>query len=280
MTIRILPIQTGTVRIKPSQVRAVGHGAERIANLFADTTWTPWLPILAWVIVHPEGVMVVDTGENARSMEPGYYPEEHPYYKYALQVQVAPEEEIGAQLRALGIAPASVRSVLLTHLHTDHCGGLQDLPQSTVWVHEREWADAQGDAGLAKGYLPHRWPSWFAPTVYALADDPIGPFARSQRITADGSVRVVPTPGHTPGHVSVIVQSEGMHYFLGGDATYAEATMLEAVADGLSPDEAEAVQTVQTIRSFVRDLPTVYLPTHDERSVERLRAGQVTRVMR
>ncbi len=278
MTITILPIQTGTVCIKPSQVRAVGHGAERIGNLFADPAWTPALPILVWVIVHPEGAIVVDTGENARAMDAGYYPDEHPYYKYALRVHVAPEDEIGAQLVALGIAPASVRTVLLTHLHTDHCGGLQDFPESTIWVHEQEWQDAQGDAGLAKGYLPHRWPSWLAPNVYAFADDPIGPFARSQRITADGAVRVVPTPGHTPGHVSVVVQSDGVNYFLAGDATYEEATLLDAVADGVSPDEAEALHTIQTIGAFVRDMPTVYLPTHDARSVERLRAREVTRV--
>ena len=126
--------------------------------------------------------------------------------------------------------------------------------------------------------MPHRWPSWLAPNVYAFADDPIGPFARSQRITADGTVRVVPTPGHTPGHVSVVVQTDGVNYFLAGDATYAEATMLEPTADGVSPDEDQALQTIQRIGAFVRDLPTVYLPTHDERSVERLLARAFTRV--
>ncbi len=86
-------------------------------------------------------------------------------------------------------------------------------------------------------------------------------------------MRVVPTPGH----VSVIVQSDGVHYFLAGDATYEEATLLEAVADGVSPDEAQALHTIQTIGAFVRELPTVYLPTHDARSVERLLAREVTR---
>ena len=119
--IKIVPIQTGTVRIKPSQVRAVGHGAERIGNLFADPAWTPALPILAWVILHPDGVIVVDTGETSRAMDAGYYPEEHPYYKYALRVQVAPEDEIGAQLVALGIAPASVRTVYAPRLNPNRC---------------------------------------------------------------------------------------------------------------------------------------------------------------
>ena len=277
MTLQIVPIQTGTALIKPSQARAVGHGAERMANIFADPTWTPPLPILAWAIVHPDGVFVVDTGETARAMEPGYYPEAHPYYKYALRVQVTPEEEIGARLADAGFAPRDVRSVLLTHLHTDHSGGLHHFPESTILVHEREWQNAQGDAGIARGYLRHRWPSWFAPQSYTFADDPIGPFPQSQRITADGSIRVVPTPGHTPGHASVIVQSDGVYYFLAGDATYAEETLLEEAVDGVSPDEAEALQTIRAIGEFVREFPTVYLPTHDVRSVERLQARQFTR---
>ena len=104
----ILPIHTGTVRIKPSQVRAVGHGEERIANLFADPGWTPALPITAWAIRHPEGVFLVDTGETSRAMEPGWYPAEHPYYQHALRVEVTPEQDVAQQLRANGIDPRTV----------------------------------------------------------------------------------------------------------------------------------------------------------------------------
>jgi hypothetical protein len=45
------------------------------------------VPILAWVIEHPEGIIVVDTGETARTAEPGYLPSWHPYYRFAVRFQ-------------------------------------------------------------------------------------------------------------------------------------------------------------------------------------------------
>ena len=273
----IVPIQTGTACIKPTQVRAKGHGEERIQNLFADPEWTAPLPILTWAILHPEGVIVVDTGETPRAMEAGYYPVEHPYYQYALRVEVKPEEGIGAQLRARGITDSDVRTVLLTHLHTDHAGGLPDFPKSTIWVHGTEFDNAQGEAGLAAGYLPHRFPTWFAPRRYEFADGPLGPFASSQKVTRAGDVRVVPTPGHTAGHVSVVVVEDGRSTFIAGDATYAEATLLDEAVDGVSPDEGVALGTIRAIKAYLRSTTAVYLPSHDERSVERLRERRTTR---
>src|SRR6476661_1024173 len=102
---KIHAIQTGTVTIKTRQVQARGHGTRRQLNMILDRRWTDPLPIYAFAIEHPEGVVVVDTGETARSTEPGYFPRWHPYYRYGLRLQVTPEQEIRPQLARLGIAP-------------------------------------------------------------------------------------------------------------------------------------------------------------------------------
>ena len=75
---RIHAIQTGSVAIKESQRQGVGHGIRRRLNPLVDKAWTEPLPIYAWVIEHPEGIIVVDTGETARATEPGYFPWWHP----------------------------------------------------------------------------------------------------------------------------------------------------------------------------------------------------------
>src|SRR6476661_8563398 len=121
---KIHAIQTGTVTIKTRQVQARGHGARRQLNMILDRRWTKPLPILAFAIEHPEGVIVVDTGETARTSDRDYFPKWHPFFRYGLREWVEPEEEIGPQLRRLGIGPGDVRTVVLTHLHTDHAGGL------------------------------------------------------------------------------------------------------------------------------------------------------------
>ena len=89
-------------------------------------------------------------------------------------------------------------------------------------------------------------------------------------MTSDGKVVIVPTPGHTPGHVSVIVVDGDVSYFLAGDASYTQRALVERQVDGVSPSESEALRTLQTILRYAHDRRMVYLPTHDPESAGRL----------
>ena len=242
----------------------------RQVNILLDRSWTKPLPIYAWAIETNEGVIVVDTGETARTSEPGYFPRWHPYFRLAVRLFVTPEQEIGAQLVRLGIRPDDVRTVILTHLHTDHAGGLHHFPKSEIMVSDVELGLAKGLAGRLRGYLPNRWPTWFAPRSIRFEEFPFGPFDRSVRVTSDGKVVIVPTPGHTPGHVSVIVVDGDVSYFLAGDASYTQQALVERQVDGVSPRESVARRTLEMILRYAHDRPTVYLPTHDAESAGRL----------
>lgn len=274
--IKIHPIQTGQVQIKEAQRRRRPGG---IVQVLLDREWTEWLPIYAWVIEHPEGIIVVDTGETARTSEPGYFPRWHPYYRSAVRMNVAPEQEIGPQLRTLGIDPGDVRTVILTHMHTDHAGGLYHFPESEFLVHGAEYQTAQGIGGKLQGYLPQHWPDWFAPTPIPFRAEAVGPFAESYPVTNAGDVRIVPTPGHTPGHVSVIVQLNELSYFLAGDTSYTQDLLLAQQADGVSPSGQTTVETMRTILQYAQSQPTVYLPSHDSGSVERLEQQETLQPM-
>jgi len=137
-------LQTGTVAIKERQRRGVGHGTRRRVNTLLDRAWTEPLPIYAWAIEHPEGLIVVDTGETARALEPGYFTRWNPYFRLGVRAWVRPEEEIGERLRALGLPPAEVRWLVLTHLHTDHAGGLAHFPTAEILVTRTEYTAAAG----------------------------------------------------------------------------------------------------------------------------------------
>ena len=102
-------IQMGIVRIRANQVRGKSHGALRLWRTFTGVAWSDWLPIYAWVIKHPEGLFVVDTGETARVADPGYFPAWHSYFWRGLQERVKPEEEIGPQLEHRRFDPLQVR---------------------------------------------------------------------------------------------------------------------------------------------------------------------------
>ena len=267
---KIHAIQTGTVAIKSRQPEGVGHGTRRLLNTMFDRNWTEPLPIYAYAIEHPEGVIVVDTGETARTKEPGYFPRWHPYYRLGVRMAVEPAEEIGPQLRQLGIEPGDVRKVVVTHLHTDHAGGLHHFPDSEILVSRAELDVASGRAGLLRGYPNNRWPSWFDPTRFELPADAFGPFSHSLPLTQAGDVTLVGLRGHTPGHIGVVVDEGERVVFIAGDGSYNQELMLRGAIDGVAPDERAVRLTLERIQAFVRERPTVYLVAHDPETGKRL----------
>ncbi len=264
---RIHVIETGRVQIKASQIVGRGHGlARRVAPLF-DAEWSDWLPVNAYAIEHRDGVILVDTGVSAGVKR---LPLWHPYFRFCVRFDIEPEEEAGPQLKALGIGSADVKRVVLTHLHIDHDGGLGHFPMTEVLVSPAELQRATGAAGQLRGYLPQRWPKAFDPKPLVLDDGSYGPFQRSKRLTADGAVVAVATPGHTDDHLSVVVEDHDKTVFIAGDASYNEKTLLKGTIDGVSHNEDQAAATLAAIRAFVEARPTVYLPAHDPQASQRL----------
>jgi N-acyl homoserine lactone hydrolase len=267
---KIHAIQTGTVEVKKNQIIGKGPKALRLINVLLGREWVEPIPIYAWAIEHKEGVIVVDTGETARSSESGYFPRWQPYYKFAVRFHVKPEQEIGAQLKQMGITPKDVRKVILTHMHTDHAGGLHHFPESQIYVNMPEYKRTLGFQGQVIGYIPQRMPAWLSPTAIVFDKKGFGPFQKSWYVTSNGDIKVVSTGGHTPAHISVIAAMDDIHYFLAGDTSYSEENLLQKIADGVSPDPHQAIDTMQNILSFASQHPTVYLPTHDPDSEKRL----------
>ena len=272
---KIHAIQTGTVAIKSRQVQARGHGARRQLNMFVDRRWTEPLPIYAFAVEHPEGVIVVDTGETARSTQPGYFPRWHPYYRYGLRLQVTPEQEIGPQLARLGIAPADVDRVVLTHLHTDHAGGLHTSPAPRSSSRARTLRSPRACAGACAAIRTTAGPPGSPRPSSICAHEAYGPFPQSLALTKAGDVTLVPLHGHTAGQLGVVVEDGDHSVLIGGDSAYREDLMLRGVIDGPSPDEAAARLTHERIRALAAQTPTVYLVAHDPQTAARLAERRV-----
>jgi N-acyl homoserine lactone hydrolase len=277
---KIHAIQTGKVALTTAWREGVGHGRRRLLNTILDRQWTDPLPIYAFAIEHPEGVIVVDTGETARVSRPGYFARWHPGMR-AFREWVEPEEEIGPQLERIGIGPDDVRWVVMTHLHTDHAGGLHHFPDNEILVTRTELEFASGLRGRLRGYVANKqWPGWFKPTELELEPERVGPFPESLRLTKAGDVALVPLPGHTPGQIGVVVQDGDHAVFLAGDSSYTQDLMLRGVPDGVgADDEAERV-THERIREYAAANPTVYLVAHDPETGVRLAERRLVTAMR
>lgn len=276
--VAVHPIQTGQVQIKSRQTEPRHERREaRVLDVLLDRHWTPPLPVSSYAIDHPEGVIVVDTGGAARVTEPGFVPRWHIVAATCDRQTLTLHVEIGPQLRAIGHHPRSVAKVVLTHMHSDHAGGLAHFEGVEILVTEREAALALGPMGPINAYFKQHYPTWFNPTTVSFDSDPWETFDASIPLTTDGAVRLLPTPGHTSGHMSVAIDRDDHLVLLTGDATYSEKLLLRGAIDGVAEDPRRHRESTERIRELCARRRVIVVPTHDPEGAERLAKGKFTR---
>ncbi|MGB7339844.1 MAG: N-acyl homoserine lactonase family protein [Phototrophicaceae bacterium] len=262
--INIHHIQTGWVAVKQAHRAYDGLDGTGILAIAMDKSWTEWLPISTWAIEHPEGVIVIDTGETARANQPNYYQTgDDVFYKSFLRFAVTPEDEIGSQLQGLGIPPQEVRWVIQTHLHGDHMGGMRSFPNA-------EFIISPLDYPRSTGALPYHYPDWLAPTLVDFSGESLIGFDGSYAVTQLGDVLVVPTRGHSNGHQSVILRDGDLSFFFAGDTTFDDEQLRQITTAGIVADVQTSRHTLDRIQSYVQSTPTIYLPSHDHNTRLRL----------
>ena len=264
----IQTITTGTVEIKRSQLEP-RHPIFpfQIVRLLRDPNWTVPLPINAFLIEHPEGPILVDTGDVGGLMPAGIP-------RRIARKNVQPGEEIGAQLKARDIDPKDL-TVVLTHLHGDHAGGLPQLEGARILVAKKEFANAFSLMGRISS-IPETLPANFKPELFEFTSSPIQNFAQSYPLAEH--VWVIPTPGHTDNHVSVLIKRDEHWIVIAGDAAYSQAQMLREKMDGMNMNPRATTESVRQIKLFCANNKTIFLPCHDPESARRLEQLEFVRV--
>jgi len=269
--VKIHAIQTGTVAVKRSHLskRAPHFLTPIIISL--DRHFTEFMPIWVWVIEHPEGVIVIDTGENAKVMNPDYFdPAGKLVAKYSqrnLKFNVSKENEIGVQLRQLGIKDDSVKNVILTHLHLDHTDGIKDFPNVEIIVNEDEYK-------RPSGHFPELVPDWFSPKTVNYKNDFIEVFNNAYPITKAEDVLLVPTNGHTEHHASVLYKTDDFDILFAGDVCYNQRQLMEEDLPGINANYSKSRKTYENIKTYAERKNLIFLPTHDVDAAHRLNEKQ------
>ncbi len=163
-------------------------------------------------------------------------------------------------LCAAGYKPENVTKILLTHKHADHSGELKSFPNAKIYVNkdEVEAAELQGIGNIV--------PVEFTDGTYYN-------FPACQKII-DG-VYLIKAKGHTNGNSIVIVENDGLFYMLHGDITYVDEALYANKLSVVFEDLAEARQTMDRVREFIGNHPTVYCGTHTPQGYENLEAKRV-----
>jgi N-acyl homoserine lactone hydrolase len=226
------------------------------------------VPIPAFLIHHPSaGTVLVDTGLHpsiATDPKPNFGSLGARFGKPELEH----DADVPSQLRARGIQPAQIPVVVMTHLHFDHASGISEFPQSTFVVSDAEWEAATTDPRPAlRGYRPAHYDYAFE---YRTIDFTRGgitsyaTFGRTFDLFGDGSIRLVYTPGHTAGHLSVIAHLAQHDFVIGGDAVYTERQLDGGPPPPRPVDPHQFRRSLQELKLFRREYPqAVITPGHD-----------------
>jgi glyoxylase-like metal-dependent hydrolase (beta-lactamase superfamily II) len=271
-------ISTGTTQIHPQH--AFGSRIPTYAWILGSRSWTRPRPINVYIIEHADGLVLFDLGQDRASVtEPDAYFPGQPtrfFYDRLARFQIGPHETLTAQLAGRGYAPSDVRFAVMSHLHEDHIGGIRELPSAEFVVSNAEWEAMERSFPEPRGFLRRHIDlpgiRYRRVDFEPLVDPALAPFREGHDLMGDGSLVLLPTPGHTPGSMSLLVRRDaGAPLLMVGDVTY-EAELLEAGRIPGVGDESALRMTSAMVRELDRSNPGLaILPAHDPGAADRLR---------
>ena len=228
-------------------------------------------PITSYAIEHRDGLVLFDTGLDPALASDSHYissPIGRFLLKRIFRLHVGPEDALDRQLEAINLSAADVRKVVVSHLHFDHIGGIAHVPNAELLVSKDEWhrldePNPEQD-WILREHIELPGANW-QPIDFVPTSDPLlAPFGVCYDCMGDGSMLLLPTPGHTPGSMSMLVQcSELPPLLFVGDLTYE----LEPLRNDQVPGIGNAEQlkaSFAKVRELMEALPDlVVLPSHD-----------------
>ncbi|HEX4057508.1 MAG TPA: N-acyl homoserine lactonase family protein [Galbitalea sp.] len=276
---RVAVLSTGSVAIRPEHVGPTRKSQTRW--LLTSRAWTEPLPINVYVLEHERGLVLFDTGQDRASVtDADYFPGGvlGRIYSRLARFEIGENDTLTRQLAAAGFDIADVTTVVLSHLHQDHIGGLRELGHAEILVSAEEFADAKRPApelrGLLRKHIELPGLRWNPIEFSALQGDELAPFLVGHDLFGDGSMVILPTPGHTPGSISLLVRRPGFApLLLVGDLTYDIHRMEhgDVPGSGNQPGMHRSSERALALRAKMPDL--VVLAAHDPSAAGLLQAA-------
>jgi len=183
------------------------------------------VPVPFYLIDHPKGKVLFDTGQPFSAISGP---------KGGNYIPVMSEEDyVSNQLERHGIKTTDITHIVLSHLHSDHAGGLEAFNSTECFINEAELQNGAVDKLLEK--YPLKW--------NLLRGD--------YDIFGDGKVKIIFTPGHTPGHQSLLLRpDEEGDVLLAADSVYTDEILDRNVLPGVLHDKDETIKTLNKIKEM------------------------------
>jgi N-acyl homoserine lactone hydrolase len=274
--VTIEPLHTGEALWPASFFNRTGRGPiARLRALGIGSDPESWevRPVPAYLARHPSaGNILVDAGLHpsvARN------PRDNLGRFSGRHYRVEEGKDVVSQLRDRGLAPSDIGIVVLTHLHEDHASGIEAFPEAQFIVSATEWETATTERfARLQGYIRAHFDYAFE---FATVDfdgervESYGPFGRTLDLFGDGSVRLAYTPGHSAGHMSVILRLPRRDFVVIGDAAYDWKQFQGEAEPTMMADEHNWRRSLRELQAYRRTYPyALMVPGHDPEFWEKL----------
>ena len=204
------------------------------------------IPVTAYLIEHPKGKILIDTGfhKDVRMHPIKNLTLVHYLVNKPLQSRGQAVDEMLAEL---GITPEDLDYVILTHLHSDHAGGVKQFKNAKkILVNDRELAYAQKNK---LEFVSSLWDNVPLETFKFNHSD-IGPANESYDLFGDGTIQLVYLPGHTPGLTGILIKNNGKSLLLTSDCGYARKSWEKMILPGVMADRENTIKSLQWINKL------------------------------
>ena len=222
---RLIPIESGHMTADRS---VLCEGASGLAKF----------PVCCWVVEHPKGTVIFDTGLHAELQS-----DSARLGGLANVFKVDMQHDLKAAIEQQGVDPSRINTIVFSHLHFDHSGGTAAIPNADIIIQASEWSAGQSDEFIDG-------PAYRA-SDYNLGHDMVQ-VEGLYDIFDDGTVVCVPTPGHTAGHQSLKVQLESGSVLLVGDCCYWRRMLEDDVLPPFGFDRALQHESMERLRDLQR----------------------------
>jgi len=221
---------------------------ERFSDTFAYGELKIQFVFSCYLIKHGDEYMLWDTG-HAMTMP-----------------NVAPKVSLVDQLAKADVKPDQIKYVGISHYHADHTGQIDSFPKATLLIGAKEW-EAISSPKPAPGVNFKPFESWIK------GDSKVEPQPIDKDVFGDGTVIMLRTPGHTPGHSSLLVKLPQMGaVIITGDAVHFRENYDSDGVPSFNYDRAQTVASIERLKKIAANLKATVVIQHDARDIDKLPA--------
>ena len=234
-------------------------------GLFRSKKHRVKLPVSVYLIEHPKGLILIDTGWHSDNVE---HQIKNLKFQYPVnKAELTYEETVDRQLEKIGYKTSDIDYVLLSHLHCDHADGLRLVKNAKKIMVSREEMEAASKDKLK--YLHHEWKGVDLQT-FELKETGKGPFGKSFDLFGDGTIEMIWVPGHSAGLCATKVKNEKSEKFvlLTSDVGYAAKSWKENLTPGVVVDRRQAQKSLDWVKEQVKDVNCIMAVANHDIDVE------------